>query len=439
MRFPLPPSSLLIVSLFLSIFFFFCSYPTSAQCLDDQKSSLLTLFGTAHPPPSWTPNTDCCIHWEGITCNDSTGHVTGLGLPNRSINASINFTSLISLSSLRNLDLSNNSFFNSSIPTSIGALSNLTHLNLSNSGFTGYVPVEISRIKSLESLDLSSTFLRSLSSLRFSSHDFEFVVGNLSGLRELYLDGVNISSPAPKSLAGLANLRSLHLNSCNLTGDFPVLMFRLRNLETLDLSNNLHLKGSLPEFPQESRLQILSLSGTNFSGRLPSSFGNLRHLQRLELKGCKFSEGIPSSLGSISQLVHLDISHNSFSGLGWGFGMGIGMVFGPLVFWRNGRRWYNKHVDRMLFMVMPTRAWFFTDSLLEMIGEEETLEQELMEFTSDDVEEEEERELLRRHFCVFCTKIDMGWKWAIHRECSCPDASPLFSSQGSQNAEETVR
>ncbi|XXG39774.1 hypothetical protein AAC387_Pa01g0646 [Persea americana] len=299
---------------FLSIFSILVSTnPTSAQCLDDQKSSLLTLFGSAHPP-SWTPNTDCCIHWEGITCDGSTGHVTGLDLTNCSIRASINSTSLLSLSSLRNLNLSHNSFFDSSIPTSIGALPNLTHLNLSNSGFKGNVPVEISRVKSLESLDLSSSVFVSPSSLRFSSPDFEYVVGNLSGLRELYLDNVDISSRAPESLAGLANLTSLHLSSCNLSGAFPVEIFQLRNLEALDLSGNPLLTGNLPEFPQESRLQILSLSGTSFSGGLPPSFGNLRHLQRLELRACNFSGTIPLSLGGISQLLHLDISYNSFSG-----------------------------------------------------------------------------------------------------------------------------
>ncbi|RWR78892.1 LOW QUALITY PROTEIN: receptor-like protein 12 [Cinnamomum micranthum f. kanehirae] len=214
-----------------------------------------------------------------------------------------NFSGMIPV----NLNLSH-IYFNSSIPISISALSNLTHLNLSNSGFTGYVPVEISRIKSLESLDLSSQLnINSLSPLRFSSPDFEYVVGNLSGLRELYLDGVHISSRALESLAVLANLRSLHLSSCNLTGAFPVEIFPLRNLEILDLSNNPHLTVSLPEFPKESRLQILSLSRTNLSGGLPSSFGNLRHLQRLELQACYLSGTIPSSL---DQLVFSVIVQN---------------------------------------------------------------------------------------------------------------------------------
>ncbi|RWR78882.1 receptor-like protein 12 [Cinnamomum micranthum f. kanehirae] len=296
---------------FLSIYSLVCSNLTLARCLDHQKSSLLTLFGSAQIP-SWTANTDCCL-WKGVTCENSTGHVTGLDLASHSIRAPINSTSLISLSSLRNLDLSDNSFFNSSIPISIGALSNLTHLNLSNSNFIGFVPVELSLIKGLESLDLSCVSY-GFERLRFLGSDFGYVVGNLSGLRELYLDGVDISSPMPESLGMLANLTSLHLSSCNLIGEFPMKIFRLQDLETIDLSGNSLLSVTLPEFPSYSKLQILSLSSTNFKGELPNSFGNLRYLQRLELAGCCISGKVSSSLGTIIQLAHLDLSRNSFSG-----------------------------------------------------------------------------------------------------------------------------
>ncbi|XXG39746.1 hypothetical protein AAC387_Pa01g0623 [Persea americana] len=270
---------------FLSILSLFCSYSATAQCLDNQKSSLLTLFGSS-PISSWTPKTDCCV-WKGVTC-DGSGQVTGLDLTNHGIRAPINSTSLTTLSSLRNLNLSSN-LFNSPIPVSISGLSKLTHLNLSNSGFIGHVPVEISRIKGLESLDLS--FSNSLSSLRFKSHDFGHVIGNLSGLRELFLNEVDISSPAPELLGILSNLTSLHLSGCNLTGQFPGKIFQLQNLETIDLSANSLL-----------------------SGELPNSFGNLRYLRRLEVTACNFSGRIPSSLGRISQLSHFTISQNNFSG-----------------------------------------------------------------------------------------------------------------------------
>ncbi|XXG39738.1 hypothetical protein AAC387_Pa01g0618 [Persea americana] len=304
MRFPLT------VFQFLFILSLSSSNSASAQCLDNQKSSLLTLFGSA-PTPSWTPRTDCCS-WKGVTC-DGSGHVTGLDLTNSSIKASINSTSLTTLSSLRNLNLSLN-FFDSSIPVSLSRLSKLTHLNLSNSGFKGHVPVKISLIKSMESLDLSSSILNSYSSLRFSSPALEYVVGNLSLLRELYLDNVDISSPVPESLVGSAHLTSLHLSLCNLNGQFPWKIFRLQNLETLDLSFNPLLSGTLPEFPLYSKLRILSLLNTNFHGELPGSFGYLGYLQILQLQRCNFSGRIPLSLGLITQLVNLGISGNNLSG-----------------------------------------------------------------------------------------------------------------------------
>ncbi|XXG39741.1 hypothetical protein AAC387_Pa01g0620 [Persea americana] len=167
------------------------------------KSSLLTLFGSAQIP-SWTANTNCCL-WKGVvTCESSTGHVTGLDLANHSISAPINSTSLISLS--------------------------------------GLVPIELSLIKSLESLGLSCVF-NFFEPLRFLGPDFGYVVGNLSGLKELYLDGVNISSPMPESLGMLANLTSLHL-----TGEIPMKIFQLQDLETLDLQSNPLLPGTCKDW-----------------------------------------------------------------------------------------------------------------------------------------------------------------------------------------------
>ncbi|XXG62601.1 hypothetical protein AAC387_Pa05g0927 [Persea americana] len=308
-----------------------------AQCLDDQKSFLLTLFDSEHNDLAWTPNTDCCS-WEGITCDSSTGHVIGLDLTNQAISGSINSTSLVSISSLQSLNLSLN-HFNCSIPSGLESLSNLTHLNLSFSGFTGLVPIEISRMKSLVLLDLSNNryyfdplIADSTYSVGhgkpYSGHppdpdpialpnpDFGYLIGNLTGLRELHLDRVKISAPVPEFIVELVNLSSLHLHACNLSGEFPSKIFHLRNLESLDLSSNRILTGALPEFALNStgRLQIMMLSGTQFSGHLPDSFGNLKFLTELDLGGCYFDGSIPSSMASINQLVHLDLGSNNFSG-----------------------------------------------------------------------------------------------------------------------------
>eukprot|EP00268_Persea_americana_P049116 TRINITY_DN5237_c0_g4_i1.p1 TRINITY_DN5237_c0_g4~~TRINITY_DN5237_c0_g4_i1.p1 ORF type:complete len:1135 (+),score=178.94 TRINITY_DN5237_c0_g4_i1:74-3406(+) len=300
--------------LFIFLLFLSSQNPTSAQCPESQKASLLTLF----PSPqslSWTPTTDCCS-WNGVKCDPATGHVTSLDLTNRSISGPLNSTAFISLPSLQSLNLSLN-LFNSSIPDGVFDLPNLTSLNLSNSGFYGQVPGEISQLKRLVSLDLSTSSISGffpLFPVSLLGPDLGFLAGNLSGLREVYLYGVVVSSPVPESLVGLVDLRILRLGSCNLTGGFPGEMFKLQNLEILDVSNNPLLTGTLPEFPLNSSLRILTLSGSNFSGGLLDSIGNLGLLERLELAKCNLSGGIPPAVFGISSLVHLDISSNSFSG-----------------------------------------------------------------------------------------------------------------------------
>ncbi|KAL3612691.1 hypothetical protein D5086_003711, partial [Populus alba] len=85
---------------------------------------------------------------------------------------------------------------------------------------------------------------------------------------------------------------------------------------TLDLSSNTPLSGTLPEFPIGSKLEVLSLMFTSFSGEIPYSIGNLQFLIKLDLRNCSFSGLIPSSLASLNQLnlTELKLFSNNFSG-----------------------------------------------------------------------------------------------------------------------------
>lgn len=243
-------------------------------------------------------------------------------------------------------------------------LPNLTRLNLSNSDFTGQIPVGISRLTNLVSLDLSSRF--SSPPLQLKDPNFETLVRNLGNLRELYLDGIEIpesvgrlaralakaaprikvlslslcslsgpidssllklstlsvlnlsgnelNSPVPDFLANFSSLTVLRLAYCRLRGLFPTSVFRLKSLTHVDLSDNPMLSGSLPDFAQGSGLESLLLQETNFSGNLPSSIGHLKSLKTLVLSKCYFSGAIPTSIAYLSQLLTLDLSHNTFSG-----------------------------------------------------------------------------------------------------------------------------
>ncbi|KAG2670665.1 hypothetical protein I3760_14G096900 [Carya illinoinensis] len=192
------------------------------------------------------------------------------------------------------------------------------------------------------------------------------LVQNLSGLRELHLDGVIISSkgyewcqalssslprlrvlsmskcylsgpfdpslqnlqslsvinlahnqffvPVPKFFADFKNLTSFSFTSSNLNGKFPEKIFQIPTLQRLQLSGNPMLQGSLSEFPRNGNLRTLVLGGTCFSGTLPDSIGNLKMLTTVDLNSCNFSGSIPKSMATLTQLVFLDMSYNNFTG-----------------------------------------------------------------------------------------------------------------------------
>ncbi|XP_048127720.1 receptor-like protein 7 isoform X3 [Rhodamnia argentea] len=343
----------------------------SGQCLGDQKSLLLELKNSLNFSASlstklieWNPSNDS---WDGVTCEG--GQVTGLDLSSESITGVLDdSSSLFRLNHLQRLNLAYNSFQSSEIPSGFGNLTDLVYLNLSNAGFVGQVPIGISRLTRLVTLDVSLLYFPGLTSLKLENPNLKMLVANLSELRELYLDGVNVSatgnelcnalsSSLPKlqvlsmvncylsgpieSCSSLMNLRSLsviklgnnnlsstvpeffshfhnlttlHLSSCGLQGEFPQKIFQVQTLRTLDLSVNKLLQGSLPGFPENGSLQRLVLSFTNISGRLPESIANLRSLSRIELVNCSFHGNIPSSFTNLSQLTYLDFSFNNFTG-----------------------------------------------------------------------------------------------------------------------------
>ena len=144
--------------------------------------------------------------------------------------------------------------------------------------------------------------------------DLEALVQNMTYLRELHLDNVNISSLLPQSLANLTSLTSLSLSGCYLQGKYPTNIFLLPKIQAIDVSYNRELVGFLPKFQSHSSLQELHLFDTNFSGGLPSSLGNLKSLNVLDLSETNLFGELPNSIGNLKSLNYLDLSSSNFSG-----------------------------------------------------------------------------------------------------------------------------
>uniref|UniRef100_A0A2N9HBJ0 Leucine-rich repeat-containing N-terminal plant-type domain-containing protein n=1 Tax=Fagus sylvatica TaxID=28930 RepID=A0A2N9HBJ0_FAGSY len=243
-----------------------CFASMQPLCHDDESSALLqfkesfVMSKNACIDPSGYPkiaswklegmDRDCCS-WDGVECDDDTGHVIGLDLSSSCLYGSmVSNSSLFRLVQLQRLNLAYNDFNFSQIP---------------------------------------------------------------SGFSQLF-NYVQISSPVPEILSNLSCLTILRLSGCGLHGEFPVGIFKLPKLRELKVGYNQDLTGYLPQFDSSSPLEILWLLGTSFFGKLPASIGNLDSLNELWIGSCNFSGHIPPSLGNLTTLESLDLSQNKLSG-----------------------------------------------------------------------------------------------------------------------------
>nr|XP_023929437.1 receptor-like protein 9DC3 [Quercus suber] len=257
---------------------------------------------------SWKLESDDCCSWDGVGCDEDTGHVISLDLSSSCLYGSINSSSsLFRLVYLQRLNLSDNDFNLSRIPVGIRQLSNLTYLNLYDSAFAGQIPAEMLQLSKLVYLVLS------LNSLKLQNPGLQSLVEKFPNMEELYLTQVDISSIVPNNMANLTSLTSLVLRECGLHGEFPAGILQLPNLEILSVRFNADLTGYVPEFNRSSPLEHLMLAGTSFYGELPDSIGDLNLLNTIDVSDCNFSGPVPSSLGNLTELIYLDLSSNNFN------------------------------------------------------------------------------------------------------------------------------
>ncbi|KAH1123424.1 hypothetical protein J1N35_006584 [Gossypium stocksii] len=319
-------SWLLLNSYFAALFSISNLVLVSGRCQSDQKQLLLELNlssnfnSTAFPTPlrrlmKWNQTTDCCS-WDGVSC-DAGGHVIGLDLSDRAISSPIdNSSSLFRLQHLQQLNLAFNRF-EQVFPAGFDKLENLSYLNLSYAGFTGQIPVEISHLTRLVTLDLSiDTYSSSEKSLKLEKPNLKMLVQNLTRLRFLYLDGINMSTNGnewSQALSPLIKLQELSMRTCYLSGPIHSSLSKLRSLSIIRLDDNI-LSGLVPHFFSEfPNLTTLSLWGANFSGFIPKTVEKMTQLVHLDFSGNRLSGPVPS-FSSFKNLRELNLCCNQLSG-----------------------------------------------------------------------------------------------------------------------------
>uniref|UniRef100_A0A2N9FQV4 Leucine-rich repeat-containing N-terminal plant-type domain-containing protein n=1 Tax=Fagus sylvatica TaxID=28930 RepID=A0A2N9FQV4_FAGSY len=239
---------------------------------------------TAYPKvASWTlegNNSDCCS-WDGVECDEVTGHVIGLDLNSSCLYGSIN---------------SNSSLF-----------------HLYNKGLTGYLP-DFQWSTPLEEMLLTDTSF---------SGDISESIGNLIGIRLLNLSNNILTGCIPPCLGKLAKLESLDLSQNKLLGEIPQQLTQLTFLESFNVSHN-NLVGPIPHGKQFDTFQSSSFEGNSGLCGNPLT------------KKCENTDALLSPPPSSSQDLCSPLQFGwKIVVIGYGFGLVVGGTIGHIVTARN--------------------------------------------------------------------------------------------------------
>lgn len=119
----------------------------------------------------------------------------------------------------------------------------------------------------------------------------------------------------PGSLASITSLRYLDLSGNNFSGNVPASFGTFRNLEEISLVDNL-LDGDFPMFlTNVTTLKTLNLSYNPFKpSQLGPEIGNLASLEYFWVANCSLFGELPDSVSRLGKVINFDVSSNGLSG-----------------------------------------------------------------------------------------------------------------------------
>jgi Leucine-rich repeat (LRR) protein len=177
----------------------------------------------------------------------------------------------------------------------------------------------------------------------------------------------SFDGPIPEEIGELKVLYILNLSHNAFTGQIPSSLGKLSNLESLDLSSN-ELSGKIPMQLADGLifLSVLNLSFNHLVGQIPlikqfATFSETSFEGNERLCGFPLKSQCTYEKTRLSPPTHEEKHMNSRIAIEWnyisaelGFIFGIGIVIGPLMFWKRWSIWYCKHVDDILFKILPS-------------------------------------------------------------------------------------
>ncbi|CAO3574822.1 unnamed protein product [Mortierella alpina] len=252
--------------------------------------------------------------------------------------------SLLKLSKLDVLDLSNNSISSFHSAFKLKKLKNMRRLNLDNNMLTDISPIY--KLKQLRELRLNCNFvpylaiaiqnmtklkilamesnqlatlpetmgrLGNLCELRLSDNNLRALPESIGSIRTLQVLALrsNLLETLPESWKDMENLSTLDL-ACNRLTTLPADIVRLPKLTHLDLHDN-QIQALPEKMGQLSNLVVLQLCN-NHLRELPRDIGRLRDLQDLVLSFNQL-QFLPDEIGKLNKLLELKFDNNPLRSL----------------------------------------------------------------------------------------------------------------------------
>ncbi|XP_058729116.1 receptor-like protein 43 [Vicia villosa] len=172
----------------------------------------------------------------------------------------------------------------------------------------------------------------------------------------------SFEGPIPLSLMGFKALYVLNFSNNGLTGEIPSSIGNMKQLESLDFSNN-SLVGEIPvQLASLSFLSDLNISLNHLVGKIPTG----TQLQSFPASSFEGNDGlygpplIEKQDGERKDLHPQPTCESIVCSIEWnflsielGFVFGLGMIIGPIMFWKKWRVAYWKLADRILCKIFP--------------------------------------------------------------------------------------
>ena len=144
--------------------------------------------------------------------------------------------------------------------------------------------------------------------LAMTSWQYIRISGSPSRVTEV--SGYQFTGVIPKELGQLSDLRQLYLDDNQLTGTIPVELGRLSRLEWLYLDDN-QLTGPIPTgLGQFSDLQYLVLSNNQLTGPIPTELGRLSQLREFSFRGNRLTGPVPIPLNHLPDVYVRNLAAN---------------------------------------------------------------------------------------------------------------------------------